>query len=143
MAQDSVMLWNGVQSSQFFSGISNACDTALNTTLSCPNTIQLLASGIQAVRTYCQILHLPVEYQAEITTEWNTSMMTELCTPTCEASLGGLLTNVQAGCGDEAYPFNGGTMTWVEQVQYFQYKYGLVCLQDQFSSDFCEDVEAG
>lgn len=48
----SVMLWNGVQSTQFFAGISATCDSALNTTLNCPSSIQLLVSGIQFVRKY-------------------------------------------------------------------------------------------
>ncbi|KAJ8611838.1 hypothetical protein MRB53_037751 [Persea americana] len=64
-----------------------------------------------------------------------------ICDSVC-ASLATLLTNVTSGCGAESYPFNGHNMSWVQQVEYFQYKHGLLCLKDQESSDFCYDVEA-
>jgi len=76
-------------------------------------------------------------------TEWNTTGLQLLCTSVCQSSLSTLLTNVQQGCGSQSYPFNGGLMTWVEQVEYFQYKYGLVCMQDTSSKSFCLDEEAG
>lgn len=58
-------------------------------------------------------------------------MMRDLCTSTCRDSLDTLLANVKNGCGSASIPFNEGVLTWTEQIEYFQYKFGLVCLRDE------------
>ncbi|GAM83791.1 hypothetical protein ANO11243_017810 [Dothideomycetidae sp. 11243] len=122
-AQNSTMLWDGLQNSALGSGLSSACDGALNTTLNCPaNELQYLSWSMQSV-------------------QWSTAQLNSLCTPACSSSLSTLLSNVQSGCGSAAFNFNGGQMTWVQQIQYLQYKYGLVCLKDAATSNFCTDVE--
>ena len=69
-------------------------------------------------------------------------MLDDVCTPDCQSSFTKLLSAVEKGCGQESYPFVERNMTWVEHVEFFQYKFGLVCMRDQATSNFCIDVES-
>jgi len=119
-ANNSTMLWDGLQNRALGGGLSAACDNALNTVINCPATeVQYLSYGMQSV-------------------QWSNTQLSSLCTSDCSAGLATLLSNVQANCS-----LNGGQMTWAQQVQYMQYKLGLVCLKDTPTNTFCVDVERG
>ncbi|ETS76495.1 hypothetical protein PFICI_11882 [Pestalotiopsis fici W106-1] len=126
LAAASTTLWNGLQSVFISANITTACDAAFNTSLNCPETVlQYLPSSIQAVG-------------------WNTSTLTSMCTSECEASLGDLADAVATACGNDLrLPMGGQSISYEEIVDLIQYKFGLVCLADESTGEFCSDVEAG
>ncbi|KAF8859499.1 hypothetical protein BDZ45DRAFT_358156 [Acephala macrosclerotiorum] len=117
------MLYNGLQTSIFSSNLSTSCDAALNTSISCPeDIIQLVTYGIQAVG-------------------WNTTSMASMCTSDCTSSLAELATAVEEGCGNITMMIDTQAVTFSSWVDHIQYKFGLICLADANSGDFCLDVE--
>lgn len=68
-------------------------------------------------------------------------MLQSLCTTECEASLSELATAVDDACGDGQFNFNGQNMTFPQLIDFIQYKFGLICLADNTTGDFCSDVE--
>jgi hypothetical protein len=69
-------------------------------------------------------------------------MLQELCASACESSLNSLTTALTSGCGNEYFNFGGQNMTFPQMMDYVQYKYGLICLAEDDTSDFCSDVES-
>ncbi|KAJ6030994.1 hypothetical protein N7540_001726 [Penicillium herquei] len=67
--------------------------------------------------------------------------MTSLCTSECSSSLAELATAVEADC-DGTYNIDNQNWTLPGFMEYFQYKYGLICLADETTDDFCLDLEA-
>lgn len=73
---------------------------------------------------------------------WNTSTLEQLCTSECESSLSNLGNAVGTNCGSEYFNFGGQNMTYTQLVDFIQYKYGLICLADDTTGEFCSDIEA-
>lgn len=68
-------------------------------------------------------------------------MLTSLCTSACESSLGDVLAAVQEGCANFTMTIDQQGYTFSDWVDHMQYKFGLTCLGDADSGDFCLDVE--
>lgn len=73
---------------------------------------------------------------------WNTSTLQSLCTPDCETSLADLYSEVDSNCGQGMLTMDNQNLTFSELVDHIQYKFGLICLRDGSTNDFCSDVES-
>jgi hypothetical protein len=137
------MLYNGLQKQIFSSNLSISCDAALNTTIDCPeDIIQLVSYGIQAVgKLSAPILTFSLSCSMLTLTGWNTSSMSSLCTSGCKSSLETLKTAVEEGCGTTIMKIDGQNVTFPSWIDYMQYKFGLICLADAETEEFCLDVE--
>lgn len=132
-------LYNGAQKTVLSPNMPSACDSAFNTTLSCPdNVLQFLTypnidvgmSGtLRSHETVADVL------------AWNTSTLAAMCTTACKSSLVQLKTAVTSGCSTDSFNFNSANMTYVDVVDLIQYKFGQVCLADASSGQYCSDIE--
>lgn len=68
-------------------------------------------------------------------------MLNSLCTSACKSSLGDVLAAVEVGCTDFTMTIDQQQYTFSDWVDHMQYKFGLICLADASSGDFCLDVE--
>ncbi|KAA8564642.1 hypothetical protein MFRU_013g01880 [Monilinia fructicola] len=115
-------LYNGLQKTILSADISDACDTALNTELNCESLIQLTPYSIQS-------------------TKWNTSSLDLLCTTACQAGLAALHSVSQTACSDDTFSIDDNSMSLHDLVDLIDYKWGLICLKDTSTNDYCLDVE--
>lgn len=69
-------------------------------------------------------------------------MLQGLCSTGCNQSVHDLGQAIAGACGAEAFWFHDANMTMVEFMEYVQYKYGLICLADATTGEFCVDVES-
>lgn len=51
--------------------------------------------------------------------------------------------SVASACGDQFFGISGSNMTFAEMIDYYSYKFGLVCLRETTTGEFCTEVEAG
>ena len=77
-----------------------------------------------------------------MTVGWNTSTLQSLCTTDCESSFADLYTAVDSNCGDGLLSMDNQNLTFSELIDHIQYKFGLICLTDASTGDFCSDVES-
>ncbi|KAF7872589.1 hypothetical protein EAF04_003509 [Stromatinia cepivora] len=115
-------LYNGLHASILSPDISAACDAAFNTELNCESLIQLTPYSIQS-------------------TKWNTSSLTSLCTASCQTGLASLTSLSETACADDTFSIDSNVMSLHELVDMIEYKWGLICLQDETTDEFCLDVE--
>jgi len=87
-----------------------SCLAALNTTLNCDSTVQLL--------------NTPVSYVG-----WNTTGLTNLCTTDCYSSLVYMKAQVTSACNDFSPDFNGMPMNVSQILDFYIYKYNYNCLK--------------
>jgi hypothetical protein len=73
---------------------------------------------------------------------WNTSTLQSLCTSSCESSLSDLANAAESACVNDTFTVDGNTITLSDLISSISYKFGLICLQDEASQDFCVDVES-
>lgn len=73
--------------------------------------------------------------------EWNTSSLDLLCTTACQAGLAALHSVSQTACSDDTFSIDDNSMSLHDLVDLIDYKWGLICLKDTSTNDYCLDVE--
>jgi hypothetical protein len=116
-------LFNGGENT-LFSNASSACLGAFNATLSCAKQVQLLSYDLSYL-------------------DFAQSDFTALCTSSCASSLTQLKSSVGLACGSYTTGFNGAPMNMSQVVDYYNFKYNLVCLKDTSTGQFCELQQQG
>ena len=113
-------LLNGAQEA-IFEDITTQCSTAFNTSLACDVSVQTLSYDFDRLN-------------------FTTDDLSALCTSSCLSSLLTLESAVSSACGTYEVDFNGATISAVQVVDLFIYKYNMSCLADSTGS-FCLLVE--
>ncbi|KAI8940611.1 hypothetical protein NX059_001883 [Plenodomus lindquistii] len=115
--------YNGGQSQILWNGMSTACDAAWNTSISCPaNVIQWVTWPVQSV-------------------SWNTSTLDQLCASACSDSLTTLFDAVNSQCQNQQFNMGGQNMTFANLTSFVSYKYGMICMVEDETNEYCADVE--
>lgn len=104
-----------------FPDSSQTCLDAFNTPLECDDLVQMLSYDL---------VKLALTYEK----------LRALCTTACDESLAALEVAVVEACEDYAFPFNGGSMSAVDVLSFYRYKYGSFCLANT-EGHFCLMVE--
>ncbi|ESZ92887.1 hypothetical protein SBOR_6750 [Sclerotinia borealis F-4128] len=75
------------------------------------------------------------------TLEWTTSSLDSLCTTASQTGLAALHFVSQTACPDDTFFIDGNSMSLHDLVDLIDYKWGLICLKDTSTNDYCLDVE--
>lgn len=73
--------------------------------------------------------------------EWTTSSLDSLCTTACRTGLAALHSVSQTACPDDTFSIDGNSMSLHDLVDLIDYKWGLICLTDISTNEYCLDVE--
>ncbi|KAF7884808.1 hypothetical protein EAF00_010626 [Botryotinia globosa] len=119
---EAASLYNGLHKTVLSADISEACDAALNTELNCDSLVQLTPYSIQS-------------------TKWTTSSLDLLCTAACRTGLAALHSVSQTACPGDTFSIDGNSMSLHDLVDLIDYKWGLICLTDISTKEYCLDVE--
>lgn len=113
-------LFNGGQDIVFEDAPAE-CLAAFDQQLECDDMVQLLSYDLDSL-------------------ELTDASLLALCKPACDSSLSSLHATVSSACGDYSIDFNGASITALEVVDLFAYKYNMTCMTDS-SDAFCLMIE--